>query len=90
MKAKVGRLNAQLDETTKLLKRQEVAGADAVLVYHEVSIAGVAKSEEETKAAQFAALQAKLKMRKARRSSQALPKLCADPSTEGYLNPNLT
>ena len=90
MKAKVGRLNAQLDETTKLLKRQEVAGADAVLVYHEVSIAGVAKSEEETKAAQFAALQAKLKMRKARRSSQALPKSCADPSTEGYLNPNLT
>ena len=80
----------QIDETTKLLKRHEGAAADSVLEYHEISVAGVAKSEEEAKAEQFAALQAKLKMRVGRRSSQALPKPSADASTGGYLNPNLT
>lgn len=90
MKVKVGRLSKRLHETTKLLKRQEGAAADSVLEYHEISVAGVAKSEEEAKAEQFAALQAKLKMRAGRRSSQALPKPSADASTDGYLNPNLT
>lgn len=90
MKVKVGRLSKQLDETTKLLKRQEVAAADAVLEYHEVTLAGVAKSEKEAKAEQFAALQARLKMRVGRQSNQALPKPSAEVSTDGYLNPNLT
>ena len=39
----------QIDETTKLLKRHEGAAADSVLEYHEISVAGVAKSEEEAK-----------------------------------------
>lgn len=90
MKVKVGRLSKQLDETTKLLKRQEGVATDSILEYHEISMAGVAKSEEGAKAEQFAALQAKLKMRVSRRSSQALPMPSVDATTDGYLNPNLT